>query len=339
MDILIKSFNRPYYLDRCLHSIEKHVKLGDGKIILLDDGTPQIYLDKITAKYPNVIVRKSDFYEKKQQYTLLGKSPEGYLIPINFWVTATKNASQNFMLLEDDIWFIDDINLEAVDQQVTETNIALLKLFWVGNPLVVQSKETTVKNDLVFLQPKLLTTIPALYYFIFYKFDRFKIRKTLRFLKINTEKRHLAYYTLYGVAGIIFNKEYFIQLWQNHKNNIDEGLQVYNAVKIFNKHGHDKKYARYQKEILKTGFVSSATNQYKESFGENVDMFVFNKMMNEAWLQDKLDVISSLPNDIETEAITAVLDGDAGKRISSTDWKKWMQHFKNQYTAMGCEID
>ena len=35
--IIIKSFNRPYYLDRCLQSIYKFVK-GNFKIIVLDDG-------------------------------------------------------------------------------------------------------------------------------------------------------------------------------------------------------------------------------------------------------------------------------------------------------------
>ena len=39
MDIIIKSFNRPYYLDRCILSILKNVK-GDFKIKIVDDGTP-----------------------------------------------------------------------------------------------------------------------------------------------------------------------------------------------------------------------------------------------------------------------------------------------------------
>jgi len=43
--IIIKSFNRPYYLDRCLQSIYKFVK-GNFKIIVLDDGTPGKYLNK-----------------------------------------------------------------------------------------------------------------------------------------------------------------------------------------------------------------------------------------------------------------------------------------------------
>jgi len=47
IDILIKSFNRPYYLDRCLYSIYKFVKKTDFNIVVLDDGTPEKYLQKI----------------------------------------------------------------------------------------------------------------------------------------------------------------------------------------------------------------------------------------------------------------------------------------------------
>ncbi|MFV0181058.1 glycosyltransferase [Empedobacter falsenii] len=48
--IIIKSFNRPHYLDRCLHSIYLHVK-GSFEVKVLDDGTPPLYLEKIATKY------------------------------------------------------------------------------------------------------------------------------------------------------------------------------------------------------------------------------------------------------------------------------------------------
>ena len=61
MDILIKSYNRPYYLERCLFSIQKHVAKKEN-FFVLDDGTPQIYLDKILNRYPFVTIKKSEFY-------------------------------------------------------------------------------------------------------------------------------------------------------------------------------------------------------------------------------------------------------------------------------------
>lgn len=339
MDILIKSYNRPYYLDRCLFSINKYVNIGNGKIFILDDGTPQIYLDKIVEKYPNVIIKKSEFYGQKVQFTTKGKRPEKYSIPINLWVGSAREASENFILIEDDTWFIYTIDLEEVNAEIEQNNVALTKLYWIGNSVINQNKKETRLKNIVLLEPKLFTIIPALYYFIFYKFDRFKIRKALKFLKINTDEKQLAYRTIYAVAGMIFNKNYFARLWHNHQNTVDEGLQVYNAVKTFKAEKGKIKFARYNQEILKTGFMSAATNQHKEDYTANVDMFAFNKLLNEAWLYDKMDVISSFPNDINAQEIVRILNDDPKKGISPNDWINWVDSFKGYYLKMGCKID
>ena len=60
--ILIKSFNRSYYLDRCLQSIARHVK-GDYQIIVLDDGTPKKYLSRLTEKHPHITIKDFSFYD------------------------------------------------------------------------------------------------------------------------------------------------------------------------------------------------------------------------------------------------------------------------------------
>jgi hypothetical protein len=315
------------------------VKTGNGKIVILDDGTPQVFLDKIAGKYPNVVIKKSEFYDEKVKFTSEGKRPEKYIIPINLWVDAAKNASENFILIEDDTWFIDDINLDEVNDEIVSNNVVLTKLYWIGNTIINQSKKETPVKDIVLLKPKLLTTIPALYYSIFYKFDRFKIRKAMRFLKINTDERQLAYRTIYAVAGMIFNKDYFGKLWDGHQNNVDEGLQVYNAVKVLNKEKNKIQFARYNHEILKTGFMSAATNQHKEGYAIDIDMFIFNKLLNEAWLNNQLDSISSLPNDIGEQDIKKILETDAQKRISPNDWILWVESFKGYYTQIGCKID
>ena len=312
---------------------------GNGKIMVLDDGTPQVYLNKIVEKYPDVILKKSEFYEEKVLFINKGKRPKKYVIPINLWVESAKIASENFILIEDDTWFIDDINLDEVNDEIVQNNVVLTKLYWIGNSIINQNKSETPLKNIVLLKPKLFTTIPSLYYFIFYKFDRFKIRKILRFLKINTDEKHLAYRTIYAVAGMIFNKNYFVRLWDKHQNSVDEGLQLYNAVKVLNKQKDEIKFARYNHEILKTGFMSAATNQHKENYAVDIDMFVFNKLINEAWLNNQLDVISSLPNDISTQEITKVLDNDSRKTILSKDWMDWVESFKGYYIQIGCKID
>ena len=62
--IIIKSFNRPYYLDRCLNSIYKNVNCK-FEIKVLDDGTPEKYLEKIFDKYKDIKIIKSTQYNDK----------------------------------------------------------------------------------------------------------------------------------------------------------------------------------------------------------------------------------------------------------------------------------
>ncbi len=59
--IIIKSFNHPYYLERCLQSIYFCVK-GDFEIKILDDGTPAKYLESIKSKFPIARIITSDQY-------------------------------------------------------------------------------------------------------------------------------------------------------------------------------------------------------------------------------------------------------------------------------------
>lgn len=336
MDIIIKSYNRAYYLDRCLFSIQKYVKNNDGKIIVLDDGTPDVYLRKISDKYPYVIIKKSDFYEEKIQNTSIGKKPESYKIPIDFWVREAKNASDNFLLIEDDTWFVHEIDLFAVNKEISENKVMMTKLYWMGNDIINQNKQTTTLKSIILLKPKLYTIYPPLYYAIFYKFDRFKIRKILKLLKINTLEKHLAYYCIYAVAGMIFNRDYFTSVWKNHKSSINEGLQLYNAVKFYYKNRSDIRFAKNKQEVLKTGFISAATNQQKEYFEGNIDMFQFNLVLNEEWLVENFDVMSSLPKDISAVEVIKVLKNT---KINPEDWIKWSNDFKKIYLDYGSTIE
>ena len=64
VNIFIKSFNRPFYLDRCLQSIENFVE-GDFCVKVLDDGTPETYLSKIKEKHPKIEIITSENYQNK----------------------------------------------------------------------------------------------------------------------------------------------------------------------------------------------------------------------------------------------------------------------------------
>lgn len=338
MDILIKSFNRPYYLDRCLQSIYLNCIGSYFMIKVLDDGTPEKYLKKIKDKFPEIIVYKSKHYSHKSKFCEQGEKPEIMDVPIDFWIESAAKASDYFILLEDDIWFTEKVDLDTMRTDMIQNKSVFTKLFWLGNPKLIQSKFAHQIGKLTFYQPKLYVINPILFTFIFYKFHRFKIRQLLKFLKIHTSNRFLSYYSIYSVAGVIFNKNYFLNLWKNHENTVNEGLQLFNALTYFNKNKYKIAFSRSNSEVLKTGFLSAATNQFKE-YGVQVDMFVFNKIINEAWYKNEFDVMDNYPKDIGNYVIEKILENENKDTIFVENWNQWVLSFKNQYLNFGCKID
>ena len=338
MDVLIKSFNRPYYLDRCIQSIYLNVRDNEIKIIILDDGTPQKYLDKLTDKYPEITILKSDLYSEKSKAIANGNSNLNTKIPVDLWMNAAENATNYFLLIEDDFWFIKPIHLKRIRLDLESDKIKMLKLCWLGNSKLLPKKTKYLKDEYSIFTPDLYTTNPFLFNLIF-RFNRFKMRKILTFLNIYSLERFLDYYTIYATSGAIFKKKYFLKLWKNHNNKVDEGLQLSNAVKFL----YSKKKSQYfgftNSELMKTGFLSSASNQSKKYNNVNFDMFIFNKIINEAWFSGVFDPMENYPKDLNSEKIDELLVSSNNYSASNTEWKKWVTEFKNQYQSFGCNID
>jgi hypothetical protein len=338
MDLLIKSFNRPYYLDRCIQSIYLNVYDKDYNIIVLDDGTPQKYLDKLIDKYPAIKILKSDLYSEKSKSIENGDSNINPKIPINLWIDAAENASNYFLLIEDDFWFTNPIHLKKIRLNLESDKIKMLKLCWLGNSKLLPKKSLIFNEEYSIFTPDLYTTNPFLFNFIF-RFHRFKIRKILTFLNIYSSDRLLEYYTVYATSGAIFKKKYFLKLWKNHLNKVDEGLQLSNAVKFINRKKKSQYFGFTNTELMKTGFLSSASNQSKKYENINLDLFVLNKIINDAWFEGIFDPMENYPKDLNSNKIEALLDSLNLPKASSSDWKKWVYEFKNQYLSFGCNID
>lgn len=334
MDILIKSFNRPYYLDRCLFSIRKHVKNSSGRIVVLDDGTPQQYLDRIQEKYPQVEITKSDLYDKKSLN--LAESHEGE-IPINFWLGSAKNSSDYFLLLEDDFWFKEDVNLIELKYDIIQDDLVFLKLFWLGNPSLTSQNIIESKTYYNVIQPKLFTWSPFLYKKIFKTYG-LRFNDVMKLLRLFTKERNLAYYHIYSVAGCIFKKDYFVSLWKNNNGRVNEGLQIQNALEYL-KFNLNSKIGHSRKEYFQTGFSTAATLTHKQYEGVDLNIFEVNKHLNDAWLKNEFDVTSSLPQDILESEIVKVLNKANAKGNLTLEWEKWHNKFKNQYKQLGCKTE
>lgn len=333
MDVFVKSFNRPYYLDRCLYSINKYFQGFKGNVYVLDDGTPEYYLDKIKQKYPSVSILKSDLYAYKSKNLNNTLSRE---IPIDFWITSVKKSSDYFLLLEDDIWFVNELNANGLQEILEKNKVDFLKLFWLGNPKLT-SKNISKKEQLFnIVKPKLLTKHPLLYRLVFRAY-RYKLPLIMKVLGLNSKENKLGYYSIYSVAGVIFKKDYFIKLWDNHNQSVDESLQLMNALKYF-KENPQSQVAHANKEFLKAGFSTAATPSSKKYKDVNIDLYYCNKVLNDAWFNDDFDVLKDFPNDFNPNEITRILNIAEPNGNLAKEWQKWTQSFRNQYLKFGCDV-
>jgi len=337
IDILIKSYNRPYYLDRCIQSIYRNVLDSNFRIVVLDDGTPKKYLEKIQDKFPEIDFMFSEFYEEKSKAILQDKILEKQKTPINMWLSAAKKASEYFVLLEDDIWFVKPFYLDKVIAQMRPNNGVFTKLFWLGNKDLIQSKKDTKKENLVEVTPNIPSFNTYWYTFVFFKFKRYKIRWFNEKLKFNTIKKRNSFYSIYSVAGVLFKKEYFITLWNNHENEVNEQLQILNAltfINAFNKKKGKLSFNRTESEVVKTGFSSSATD--KSFIDSTLKMNVLNKKLNEGWFNESLDAMENFPHDFSEPYVEGILIEEGA--LISNSWKQWKSLFKANYEQFGCNI-
>ena len=337
-DIFIKSFNRPFYLDRCIASIDKYVS-GDFRIKVLDDGTPEEYLNKIKNKYQNVEILLSDNYERKikaiKENLLTGKSVNGFEIPTRFWYDNVKKASNYVIVTEDDVWFTQPINVDELSQEAKNLNINLIKLGWLGNQsnrkdLIIES----ISENLESAQPKDLLFFPKMLMEAFF-YNQYKFYTILYKLGKVNHFTQLKYWALNSILMGFYKKEYWLEIWKNMDGKVDEKRQLINASLFYKKNKNNPNFiSKLKLEAMKTSFQSSATNSYHE-YGFDFDVNRFNHLINEAWLKDEFDAMENFPKDFSLEYFKRFISDT----INFSEFEKWADQFRKQYENMGCKTE
>ena len=336
--ILIKSFNRPYYLDRCIASIFKNV-LGDFRISILDDGTPEKYLTKIQEKYPNITIIKSDQYLQKvkaiEENLHSGKDINGFEIPTQLWKKAVEKSSDYVLVTEDDVWFFDKINLNKLVADMRLHHINMVKLGWLGNLKDERHQKTEPLNSLLnkTIPKKLFTSNEMIMdLFMYNKFKFFTILYKLNFFE-NAYKRR--YWALNSILMGLYQKEYWLHIWKEANGIVDEKQQLRNAAVWYHRNKKNENFvAKTNKEYMKTTFQSSATNSYHQ-YDFDFDVNYFNHKMNEAWYHNNFDALQNYPNDFSLDYFEQFFD----EKINKAEFRKWVEKFKNQYKNLGCNVD
>ncbi|MFN3020024.1 glycosyltransferase family 2 protein [Chryseobacterium sp. TY3] len=338
--IIVKSFNRPYYLDRCLKSIYQNLK-GEFEIKVLDDGTPKQYLEVIQSKYPNVNIFISNQYLEKIQAIedniLTGKKIDGFTIPTDLWYKEVKSSSDYVLVTEDDVWFTKFINIDEVVREMKSFSIPLLKLGWLGNysddkNLIIDK----LSDHLNKTQPEKLFTSNKFVMDMF-MYNKYKFFTVLYKLGLVDNKTKRKYWSLNSILMGVYQKEYWLSIWEDAKGKVDEKQQLRNAAAWYNDN-KNAVFARTNQEVLKTTFKSSATGSYHK-YADQFDVNRMNFILNEAWLNNDFDAMENYPRDFSDDYIMYFLDKANHPAAQSTEWKKWANQFKQQYRDIGAEVD
>lgn len=336
--IFIKSFNRAFYLDRCLASIYKNVS-GSYHIIILDDGTPEQYLEKIKNKYPDAEIRKSENHSIKTtrvaEYPVSKKDINGHKIPTAFWYENVKNATDYVIVTEDDVWFTQPVNIDQLRQHARLHQIGLIKLGWLGNHTDMKAHpKQEISENLEAISPSGLRLLPRPLMEAFFT-NRFKFFSMMYKLRLADHASHRKYWALNSILMGFFDKNYWLEIWSGMDGRVDEKKQLLNAAMAYKKNKSNPNFiAKLKTEAMRTTFQSSATNSY-HSYGYGFDANVFNHLINKAWLQGRFDAMENFPKDFSRPYLNSFIEDHMDVR----EFAKWADHFKNQYATMGCTID
>lgn len=332
MDLYIKSFNRAYLLHRTLESIRQNLIGFDGRIILLDDGTPELLLTELLKTYPNIEIRKSPDYSEKSQAILSNTTPKN-VIPTVFWKEEVMKGTDCFILLEDDTWFSEPVDFQTLREEVKHMKMDMVKFMWLGNKKLISKNQTTTAKYVSQVVPELWTRNSVLFDSIF-KTNRFK-GKLLFKLFYNFEEELFKYYQLYIVAGGVFSKRYYQTCWENSFDKVDELQQISQLLKskeVYN-------VGNTVQEVLKTTIKTTSSLMAKEHLGSTVAVHKINQILNKAWLEGNRYPINDFKNDLPTTWIEKQLENHSeGGKSMIDEWRDWYKDFETSYQKIGCNF-
>ena len=300
MNIYIKTFNRPFYLERCIKSIKFNVKEFD-KIIILEDGTLSKYQDKLLVKYPDIVIRKSNADDEK--FNLLKEErfdeiEKRYIQPWQFWVNEiSKEKSDYFFLLEDDTWVVRQLNLGNIENNMAFHNGVILQTWWAPNAgeiLPYSKYKFPDGNVLQYFHPDI--------------------------------KQISSLYQIWLLCMAVYEKNYYLNNSRNLKRTWDEHTQLLQAIEFMMKNP-DATFSKTQEKAVYQGWATPgrATPEY---YDMGLRFHLYMECLNEAWYRDELDVMEGYPFDFPYEYILAFLEKYLSEK-SVDAWKRWR---KNEVT-------
>jgi hypothetical protein len=277
MNIYIKSFNRPFYLDRCIRSIKFNVT-GYDKIIVLDDGTLSVYLSRISQLYPDVEIRSSGADDGKIKLLRQERFDEiaaKYPSATAFWVREIANDKNDYcMVVEDDVWVVRRLNLTALLPELVQNQAVICKFWWGSTQHQITAQKACAGG-------------PVLEYFEA-AYDQLEDA-----------------YSIWIVAFAVFRRDYWINSVSAARRLADERSQLIAASEFAAKHP-TVRYAKTQVRTIFQGWMLPARST-PEYYDKGLIQHLYMDALNDAWLAGQIAPTDGFPFDFPKAAIRDVL--------------------------------
>jgi hypothetical protein len=312
-----------------------HIR-GNFTIQVLDDGTGNQYLERIQDLFPSVNIHYSDLRTKKLKDLDLHYSGRALYnsreVPVEFWTRTIKaGASDIFLLLEEDAWLTEEVDVTRICDMMRLHNIMSTKLHW-GNDTIAGRITTFIDGTVGLIAPSLPLSANAVV--VPFLRNTLKIRSILMRAGILKPAHLLPYYSLYTVSSAFFNKAYWLNLWTESRNTIRETDQLLKAVLWYrNKPG--SAYARTTTERVRTSYISACTNQTDVAF----DMLHLNRVLSCAWYDGEWNAMRHFPADFAIDDIARCLAKDETSRCTVHGFREWIRAFQEPYKRMGIRTE
>lgn len=317
MDVLVKSFNRPYGLDRCLCSLRQHLRKARS-IRVLDDGTPGKYLDEIKRRHPQVEILRSERHAEKsgaiEQHRAGNPLPPEIFSPLpwELWRSSVASATPRFLLLNDGQWCVREINLGSMGQIMKTRRAVLVKIF--NSPGPDRCPATSLSPEICQVHPWVLRSrLHTLFYQI------------CRACRLGNAGR-LAAEALYAGSGI-FERSFWLDVTGDAQHNARDPLFLRNRALEWASHHRRSAFARTTSDPVAATLRSSASSGDLDR-AAGFDLLLFNKLLNEYWFAERLDPCAGMPGDFPEETILTVLAEAGEANCTPEKWSLWCEQMK-----------
>ena len=315
LNVYIKCYSRPAYLDRCIRSVKRMVS-GYQAIVLLDDGLEDQHLARILELHPDVQVRRSLKVTCRDGGTAAPDDPR-LLDPARFWVQEIGKDSNRFMfLMEEDTWLTKPFDLPLVLRNMERNNALLLRLYWNGNPRFALSEEVILAaildggTTLEYYAPK--------------------------------PKHWFDLYRMFSLAQAIYRTDYWVHSytdipsWHAEQHVLQRALAF---VKAHQDEAPRPRFAKMEHEVVRH-CVSSTSRADAGGIGVTckIDPVPYNAVLNEGWYDGSLDPLEGFPHDFSEAGLMRLFEARLGREAAEA-WLAWKRDYLRMYAAMGCALE